>query len=706
MGAGSVSNNPLVNVVPGADQPSTIDKVQTGANNIHQTTKAAVEGQGFKTLSIVSWGRRIVSKLGIAGYPVTLLLSPVLLPLSFLYDGYRCVRLLSRKITNFETPVQKLLPMTAQHAEDAAKLKQVKETLYSKNAELSDEVAARKIEAGELYSAKAHADQRLVQLQQQNNHLGYQLAQQQNDNANVAARAENAERQTVALKGQVANLQQEKGQSDHQMAKLKKDLADAAEQFNRERSELALKLQQSQAASHVKLADKELHIHQITEELKEARNALRTMADCDRESQQKLQRKITELEQDLEACRVQMVTQAEAESRISGLQQQLEDSKASAERLKEGFEDEQKKLKAVLAQQIGECQQLETRLHKTKQAVKNIIKDRAAQKERLQQTRDTLHQTEQTVIKFGRENKRLKAESTQLKENDSTLADTREQLAELSQHLQQLKLNNTELSQDNERIQESKGLAKQFIEDKEPEIARLTEQLQKVEETLNRWQSMKAIENETFQALPDRKKELIAVLLEEHVIEERIVLEKGDEYFLECTRNLHYSERELKKRLEEKERIIREGGVAGVESAAMASLEYVLTKERSKQPDIHTVKEMAKRRLIDGARAEEDLAMAKTEISYHEKEKDELLELSVRLGWSNDELTRENPLLQSRSKDLEAQLEFHLQSVHDQMQSDYTQMESQIFAQQLKDRPLSNPQQNGYGDALETSVKH
>ncbi|KEI71201.1 hypothetical protein GV64_11015 [Endozoicomonas elysicola] len=341
MDAGPVSNNLSVNVVPGADQPSTIDQVQSGARQIDQTAKEVVETQGFGTFSVISLGKAIFRKCGlILGTPLVLM-SLLISPFLCLYDVCRFVSLSGRKITQPEGPVQKLLPMTKNHVENVDKLKQ-------ENTGLSNEVAARKIETDQLNSAKAQTDQQLVQfkqqndqLKQQNDQLGHQVAQQQNDNAeiaaraenaerqaaalndqlaqlqhdnaNVAARAESAERQAVALKGQVAHAQQEKGQLDRQMAKLKKDQADAAaradsresslkkeaEQCNKDKSLLTLELESLKAEFDAQVADKELQIQQIKEALDTAHQQLSDSHADDHRAKEELTGQIRSLEEQL-----------------------------------------------------------------------------------------------------------------------------------------------------------------------------------------------------------------------------------------------------------------------------------------------------------------------------------------------------------------------------------------------------------------------
>lgn len=305
MDAGPVSNNPSVNVVPGADQSSN-DALQ-GAKVIHRVSKDAAEGSGYLC---VTWKNWVINKLG---QPLGYLALIPSLPLVAVLDGISSlasgVRLLFRKITRTESVVKKLPPMAEKQVADVEKLTQ-------KNAELSNEIAARKIEADQLNSSKAHADQQLGQLQQQNNQLGYRVAQQQNDNVQVAARAEIAEKQAAAMNGQLRQLQQENGQLGHQMIQLQNEKTEAAaragsaesrvssltkatEQFNRERSELALKLQRSQAAFDAQLADKELHIQWLTEGLDTAHQRFRDVHAGDHRAKEKLTGEIRSLKEQL-----------------------------------------------------------------------------------------------------------------------------------------------------------------------------------------------------------------------------------------------------------------------------------------------------------------------------------------------------------------------------------------------------------------------
>lgn len=188
MCAGLVTNTPVslvvANAEPVTDRPSVIDAVKSGVKVVNQNAKVAVDGQSFNTLSIISWGRRIVKKLGIIGYPVTLLLSPVLLPASFVYDGYRGVSLLFRKITG--ATVERLLPMTEEQVVNTEKLRQERQALETKNAELSDQVKAWSAYVDQLKVANNQSAQQTQLLAQQlsqaqcwNQSLGQQVAEQQ-----------------------------------------------------------------------------------------------------------------------------------------------------------------------------------------------------------------------------------------------------------------------------------------------------------------------------------------------------------------------------------------------------------------------------------------------------------------------------------------------------------------------------------------------
>ncbi|WP_066018449.1 hypothetical protein [Endozoicomonas atrinae] len=113
---------------------AAIKDVNDGANAIHKTTEAAVDDLGFNKPSLIKWGKWFVGKLGPFGYVVTIVLSPVLIPVSLTYDAGRGIKLLLRKITKVQEPVQKLLPMTAKQVEDAKKLEQRHKDLESQHA--------------------------------------------------------------------------------------------------------------------------------------------------------------------------------------------------------------------------------------------------------------------------------------------------------------------------------------------------------------------------------------------------------------------------------------------------------------------------------------------------------------------------------------------------------------------------------------------
>ncbi|MFK0572862.1 hypothetical protein [Endozoicomonas sp.] len=184
--------------------PSLGDAVVKGAKHIHQTTKKAVDDQAFGMLSIIRWGKRIVSKCGFLGYPLVLLVSPFLVPASIIYDGCRGITLLCRKIAKIETTVEKLLPRTDQHVTDVELL--LKEKTASDYAFQAQDEQFR--------AGKEQSDQLVNQLQWKNDQLGQQndqLQQEwvdyhhyhqnrwQQDKADLRTRAENSEQRVSEL---------------------------------------------------------------------------------------------------------------------------------------------------------------------------------------------------------------------------------------------------------------------------------------------------------------------------------------------------------------------------------------------------------------------------------------------------------------------------------------------------------------------------
>ncbi|MBO9493951.1 hypothetical protein J7438_07605 [Thalassotalea sp. G20_0] len=136
-----------------------------GANAIHQTTKAAVDDLGFNKPGLIKWGKWLVGKLGPFGYFATIVLSPILIPASLAYDAGRGMKLLFRKITGVEEPVQKLLPMMAKQVQEAGKLKQHKQQIDSRHAEVSAQLAAWKTHSGELKSLNDQVNDQAKQLE-------------------------------------------------------------------------------------------------------------------------------------------------------------------------------------------------------------------------------------------------------------------------------------------------------------------------------------------------------------------------------------------------------------------------------------------------------------------------------------------------------------------------------------------------------------
>lgn len=194
--------NPVHTAVanPGADRvhSSALKNVNDGANAIHEMTRAAVDDLGFNKPSIIKWGKWLVGKLGSFGYVVTIALSPILLPASLAYDAGRGMKLMLRKITRVEEPVQKLLPMVAKQVEDVSKLEQHKQDLKSQNAELSDQLAAWKVHAGELTGLN---DQCAHQAQQ----LGQKLSWEHNRNHELNVLLERVVRRADHLDGENAD---------------------------------------------------------------------------------------------------------------------------------------------------------------------------------------------------------------------------------------------------------------------------------------------------------------------------------------------------------------------------------------------------------------------------------------------------------------------------------------------------------------------
>ncbi|WP_257283768.1 hypothetical protein [Endozoicomonas sp. SESOKO1] len=185
---------------PGPDRvhSSALKNVNDGANAIHKMTRAAVDDLGFNKPSIIKWGKWLVGKLGSFGYVVTIALSPILLPASLAYDAGRGMKLMLRKITRVEEPVQKLLPMVAKQVEDVRKLEQHKQDLKSQNAELSDQLAAWKVHAGELTGLN---DQCAHQAQQ----LGQKLSWEHNRNHELNVLLERVVRRADHLDGENAD---------------------------------------------------------------------------------------------------------------------------------------------------------------------------------------------------------------------------------------------------------------------------------------------------------------------------------------------------------------------------------------------------------------------------------------------------------------------------------------------------------------------
>ncbi|WP_257294172.1 hypothetical protein, partial [Endozoicomonas sp. YOMI1] len=229
-------NNPVntlvANAGPNTAHSSAIKDVNDGANAIHKTTKAAVDDLGFNKPSLIKWGKWLVGKLGPFGYVVTIVLSPILIPASLTYDAGRGMKLLFRKITRVEEPVQKLLPMVAKQVEDARKLEQHKQDLESRSAEISNQLAALKVHSGELKGSNDQFAQRAQQLDQK-------LNREQNRN--------------------------------HELNILLEQLVRRADDLELENADSSKRYQALKVALDKQLAEKSLRIQQFSKELEAAR---------------------------------------------------------------------------------------------------------------------------------------------------------------------------------------------------------------------------------------------------------------------------------------------------------------------------------------------------------------------------------------------------------------------------------------------------
>nr|MDT0251700.1 hypothetical protein [Endozoicomonas sp.] len=280
----NTSVSPLkVNVQPSIDPSSNLlDVVDKGAKDIYQSTKKAVEDQGFKRLSIISWGRRIVSKCGFLGYPLVLLVSPFLVPVSFVYDGVRGITLLYRKIAKVETLVEKLLPRTDQHVKDVEQL-------------LNEKIAsdrALKAQAEQIRVEKEQSDQLVNQLQWRN---GQQMDKLQQDWVYHQSQQNGWQQANANLWGRVESAEQRVSELTQKLNQVSINRNEAEHEYQTEKARLSAELKQLS----VELAQKDDQVKQLELRLVNVKDTLRVEESQNQAAMKSLLSDINQIEQAL-----------------------------------------------------------------------------------------------------------------------------------------------------------------------------------------------------------------------------------------------------------------------------------------------------------------------------------------------------------------------------------------------------------------------
>ena len=355
MAAGSVYNSVNAAVVSaGMDvaQPSTVKdmarKNHDDAQALGKITKEAADDQN--SLSIKKWPQNVYNKLKpnvgkFFAFVITGIFSPVIFLVALGNDACKQISIFCRKIAKVDEPLHNLMLKTAEHVEGSKKLSQQCEALDSQNAELSDQLAAWKVHAGELKGLNdqfAHQvqqqDQQLNRVQYWNNQVDEQLAYEQQRAIDLEQQDARSRVDYQAVKG---GLEKQLAEKSLRIDQLSKELEAARQQHDhtkeenictRQKQAERIQLLESQLSAEQKqkrelvarhqgnmqaLNDKEVTIRELLQKI----SGLRKLTEAkDREHNNKLNTLTNDISAQRDQIRLHERQEQQLRSEISHLQ--------------------------------------------------------------------------------------------------------------------------------------------------------------------------------------------------------------------------------------------------------------------------------------------------------------------------------------------------------------------------------------------------